>query len=49
VGGICSRYRRKVKLIKLLVGDLEVKRRFGKPRRRWNDDIKIDLKSEGRV
>jgi hypothetical protein len=31
-----------------LVGKPEGKRRLGIPRRRWEDDIKKDLKKEGR-
>jgi hypothetical protein len=32
----------------LLVGKLEGKRPLGKPRRRWEDNIKIDLQEVGR-
>jgi hypothetical protein len=31
----------------ILVGRLEVKRRLGRPRRRWEDNIKMDLREIG--
>ena len=33
---------------KVLVGKPEEKRPLGRPRRRWEDNIKIDLEEEGR-
>ena len=33
---------------KVLVGKLEGKRPFGRPRRRWEDNIKMDLQEVGR-
>ena len=33
---------------RLLVGKLEVKRTLGRPRRRWEDNIKMDLQEMGR-
>ena len=33
---------------KVLVGKPEGKRPFGRPRRRWEDNIKTDLQVEGR-
>jgi len=32
---------------RVLVGKPERKRPLGRPRRRWEDDIKIDLQEEG--
>jgi hypothetical protein len=32
---------------RVLVGKLEGKRPLGRPRRRWEDNIKMDLKEEG--
>ena len=34
---------------KVLVGKPEGKRPLGKPRRRWDDNIKMDLEEVGRV
>ena len=34
---------------KVLVGKPEGKRPLGRPRRRWEDDIKMDLQEVGRV
>ena len=33
---------------KVLVGKLEGKRPLGRPRRRWEDNIKMDLQEVGR-
>jgi hypothetical protein len=33
---------------RIMVGKPEGKKPFGKPRRRWEDNIKMDLKEEGR-
>jgi hypothetical protein len=35
------------KLYKILVGNLEGKRPLGRPRRRWEDGIKMDLREIG--
>ena len=35
-------------LHKVLVGKPEGKRPLGRPRRRWEDNIKMDLQEEGR-
>jgi hypothetical protein len=35
------------KLYKVLVGKLEGKRPLGRPRRRWEDGIRMDLKETG--
>ena len=34
---------------KILVGNPQGKRPLGRPRRRWEDNIKLDLKEVGRV
>ena len=34
---------------KVLVGKPEAKRPLGRPRRRWEDNIKMDLQEVGRV
>jgi hypothetical protein len=34
---------------RILVGNLEGKRPLGRPRRRWVDNIKINLRSDGMV
>ena len=34
-------------MYRVLVGKLEEKRPLGRPRRRWEDDIKIDLQEVG--
>jgi hypothetical protein len=45
MGGACSAERRGV--YRILVGKPEVKRPFGRPRCRWEDNIKTDLKEVG--
>jgi hypothetical protein len=47
VGGTCSTHRRGEKLYKVLVGNPEGKRPLGRPRRRWEDGIRIDLREIG--
>ena len=42
MGGACGTYGRKRRATGFLWGD-EGKRPFGKPRRRWEDNIKMDL------
>ena len=42
----CMEERRGVH--KILVGNLEGKRPLGRPRRRWEDNIKMDLQEVGR-
>jgi hypothetical protein len=39
--------RRGEKYIKILVEKLERKRQLGRPRRRWEDNIRIDLREIG--
>jgi hypothetical protein len=43
VGGTCSANREKRNMYRLLVGKPEGKRPLGRPRRRWIDNIKLDL------
>jgi hypothetical protein len=40
-------YLRGKKLYKVLLGKLEGKRPLGRPRRRWEDGIKVDLREIG--
>jgi hypothetical protein len=47
MGGACSIYGREESCIKGLVRKHEGKRPFGRPRRRWEDNIKIDLQEVG--
>jgi hypothetical protein len=44
MGGTCSMDGEKRNSYKISVGKTERKRSLGRPRRRWNDDIKIDLR-----
>jgi hypothetical protein len=43
MGGPCSTNGEKRNAYRLLVGNPEGKRPLGRPRRRWVDNIKIDL------
>jgi hypothetical protein len=45
VGGACGTHVRKVN--KVLVGKSERKRPLGRPRRRWEDGIRMDLRGTG--
>jgi hypothetical protein len=47
VGGTCGMHGRGEKLYKVLVGKPEGKRPVGRPTRRWEDGIRIDLKGFG--
>ena len=38
----------RIVLHRVLVGKPEVKRPFGRPRRRWQDNIKMDLQEVGK-
>jgi hypothetical protein len=40
--------REKRKVYRILVGKAEGKRPLGRPRRRWEDNIKMDLRGIGR-
>ena len=45
--GACSTYEGGERCIQGLVGRLDGKRPLGRPRRRWEDNIKIDLQEVG--
>jgi hypothetical protein len=47
IGGPCSTNGEKRDGYRLLVGNPERKRPLGKPRRRWVDNIRIDLREVG--
>ena len=42
MGGTCSAYGGEERRIQILVGKPEGKRPLGRPRRRWEDNIKMD-------
>jgi len=46
MGGACSAYGERRDAYRVLVGKPEVKRPPGRPRHKWDDDIKIDLQEE---
>jgi len=43
MGGVCSAYGEKRSVYRVLVGKIEVKKPLWRPRRRWEDNIKMDL------
>jgi hypothetical protein len=47
MGGSCSAYRGEEKRMQGLVGKSEGKRPLRIPRRRWDDNIKMDLQQVG--
>jgi hypothetical protein len=47
VGGACGTHGRVEKVYKVLVGKPEGKRPLGRPRRRWEDGIRMDLMEIG--
>ena len=47
MGGACSAYGERRGVYIVLVGKPERKRTFGRPRRRWEDKIKMDLQEVG--
>jgi hypothetical protein len=47
MGGACSRNGEKRNASRLLVGKPERKRPLGRPRRRWLDNIRMDLGEVG--
>jgi len=47
VGGECSTYGERRCVFRVLVGKPEGKRPLGKLRRRWEDNIKLDLREVG--
>jgi len=44
VGGTVARIGEGIGIYRVLVGRTEGKRPLGRPRRRWEDNIKLDLK-----
>jgi hypothetical protein len=47
MGGACSAYGEKRGIHRVLAGKSEGKRPLGRPRRRWEDNIKMDLQEVG--
>ena len=47
MGGACSTYGERTVLYRVLVGRPEGKRPLGRPRRRWEENIKLDLQELG--
>jgi hypothetical protein len=47
MGGACSTNGEKRNAYRILVGKREGKRPLGRPRRRWVDNIKMDLREIG--
>jgi hypothetical protein len=47
VGGACSTYGEGRGAYRILVGRPEGRRSLGRPRRRWEDNIKMDLQEAG--
>ena len=47
MGGAPSTYGERIGAYRFLVGKPEGKRPFGRPRRRWKDNIKMDLQEVG--
>ena len=43
MGGACGAYGARERVHRVLVGKPEGKRPLGRPRRRWEDNIKMDL------
>jgi hypothetical protein len=49
MGRACSTYGEKRGVKRILVGRLEGRRPLGRPRHRWEDNIKMDLQEVGWV
>jgi hypothetical protein len=47
MGGACSTHGKEKNAYNILVGKLEGKRSLGRSRRRWEDNIRIDLREIG--
>jgi hypothetical protein len=47
MGGVCTAYGDRRGVYKILVRKPEVKRPLGRHRRRWEDNIKMDLQEVG--
>ena len=47
MGGACSTYGERRDVCRVLVGKNEEKRPLGRPRRRWEENIEMDLQEVG--
>jgi hypothetical protein len=47
MGGACSTHGEKNSAYRILVGKPEGKKPLGRPRRRWEDNIRMDLREIG--
>jgi hypothetical protein len=47
MGGACSTYGENIGVYRVLVGKPEGNKPLGRPRRRWEENIKIDLQEVG--
>jgi hypothetical protein len=47
MGGACRAYGMGERRVEVLVGKTDRKRPLGRPRRRWPDNIKVDLQDVG--
>jgi hypothetical protein len=47
VGGTCGTHGRGEEVYRVLMGKPEGKRPLGRPRRRWEDEIRMDLRETG--
>ena len=47
MGGACSAYEEEVRIYRDLTGKAEGNRTLGRPRRRWEDNIRVDLRKVG--
>jgi len=47
MGAACSAYEERRGVYRILVGKSEGKRPLGRPRHRWEDDVKLDLQEVG--
>jgi len=47
MGGACGTYGGRERVHRVLMGKPEGKRPLGRPRRRWEDSIKMDLQEVG--
>ena len=47
MGGACSAYGEEVRIYRDLTGKAEGNRTLGRPRRRWEDNIRVDLRKVG--
>jgi hypothetical protein len=49
MGGTCSTFEKRISVYRLLVRKHEGKRPLGRPRRKWEDNIKMYLQEVGCV